>query len=451
MKQKRSDLNRRDFMVKTGAAALAALVKPFPGGSFAAAAPKLKHWRVALVGTGSRGTTMWGRDLIHPYKEYVTLVGLYDPNPKRADVSKRIMKTDAPIFSSFDEMIKKGKPNTVIVTTVDAFHYKYTVRAMELGCDVISEKPMATDEVQTQAILDAEKKYGKKVIVTFNARYGPVARKVKEILMSGVIGPIQSVDFHWYLDVYHGADYFRRWHAYKRFSGTLLVHKATHHFDLMNWWLDAEPEEVYAYGRLIKYGKNGTFRYKHCRGCPYKEKCPFYWDITSNKFYMDLYVGCEDVDGYYRDGCVFRKDIDIYDTMAVQVRYDNKIHMSYSLNAFMPYEGFKVGFNGLNGRLDVRSYQRQPWDQPNLGEIRLTKIFAKPGESKTMSVQQVRGEHAGADPLLKDMIFKPGIPDPLHQRAGSRAGAMSILIGIAARKSIEDHKVYRIHDLVKFT
>ena len=73
--------------------------------------------------------------------------------------------------------------------------------------------------------------------------------------MSGAIGHVTSVDFSWYLDATHGADYFRRWHRLREKSGSLWVHKATHHFDLVNWWLDADPVEVTAAGALELYGK----------------------------------------------------------------------------------------------------------------------------------------------------------------------------------------------------
>ena len=94
--------------------------------------------------------------------------------------------------------------------------------------------------------------------VTFNYRYAPKHQKIKELLMSGAIGRVTSVDFSWYLDTTHGADYFRRWHRLREKSGSLWVHKATHHFDLVNWWLDADPVEVSAFGSLQRYGKNGA-------------------------------------------------------------------------------------------------------------------------------------------------------------------------------------------------
>ena len=87
-----------------------------------------------------------------------------------------------------------------MVTTVDAFHSEYLVRAMERGVDVMTEKPMVIDEAQCRAVLDAEKKTGRKVVVTHNYRYAPKHQKIKELLMGGEIGKITSVDFNWFLD-----------------------------------------------------------------------------------------------------------------------------------------------------------------------------------------------------------------------------------------------------------
>lgn len=390
--------------------------------------------RVALAGTGHRGTSSWGRELLEEQGHRVQMVGLFDINRKRLEAGKRLIGTDAPTYTDFDRMVRETRPDYVIVTTTDGTHHQYIIRAMELGADVITEKPMTTDEVKCQAILDAEKKTGRKVIVTFNYRYSNTAQKLKELLMAGTIGPVTSLDFHWYLDVYHGADYFRRWHAYRAHSGTLFVHKATHHFDLVNWYLDADPVEVTAFGALRKYGRNGPFRGKNCRTCPHKSKCEFYWDMTRNQRLMQLYAECESEDGYYRDACVFREDIDIFDTMVAQVRYSNGALMSYSLNAFMPYEGYHLAFNGMNGRIEVRVYERQPWEVPRQDEIRVTKNF---GKSEVLVIPHAKGGHFGADPRLRAMIFDPAMPDPLKQRAGSRAGAMSLLTGVAAVKSAD--------------
>lgn len=436
-------INRRDFVKTTGAVAASV----FLAGSVPATVTPLARRRYAMIGTGHRGTGMWGKDIFDRYANEVEFVGLCDKNGKRAEAGKKLIGASCPTFTNFDEMIAKAKPDLLIVTTMDSTHHQFITNALSKGIDVITEKPMVTQAVDCQAVLDAEKKNNRKITVAFNYRYAPKHQKIKEILQSGEIGKITSVDFSWYLDTSHGADYFRRWHRLKSGGGSLWVHKATHHFDLMNWWLAADPVEVTAYGELNVYGKNGTFRHTNCRSCPHKTKCPFYWDVTKDARLTKLYSECEDVDGYMRDGCVFKEDIDIYDTMSAAVKYSNGASMSYSLNASMPIEGYRVAFNGTKGRLEVRDYEKQPWPEELQSEIYLIKNFS--GKRERIEMPNVKSGHSGGDDRLRDVIFKNAkVPDHL-KLPDSRAGAMSCLTGIAARTSIEQKRPVKISELVR--
>jgi predicted dehydrogenase len=421
---------------------LATLAAGMAAGAPAAAGKK----RVAIVGTGHRGCGTWGKDLLTECGEIVELVGLCDTNNKRCQVAKKLIGTAAPAFTDFEAMLKQTKPQLLIVTTRDAVHHEQIVRGLEFGCEVLTEKPMTNTEEKCQQILDAEKKTRGKLTVGFNYRYSPTARKIKELLMNGVIGEVASVDFHWYLDIRHGADYFRRWHGIRKWSNTLYLHKSTHHFDLVNWYLDAEPVEVFAMADLKHYGRNGAVRGDKCRGCPHQAKCPYYWDILKDARLTALYVDCESDDGYLRDGCVFRQEIDIYDTMTAQVRYTNGALMAYSVHTFMPVEGYHLAFNGSKGRLELRQYERQAWTVPKVDEIRLSRNF---GPSEVIPVEHGKGGHFGGDPALKRMLFNPELPDPYKQRAGSRAGAMSLLTGVAAVRSVERKQPVRIDSLVR--
>ena len=442
-------INRRKFIGDSSKFIAAASVLPM-GLSFAGNHKlSTKKLRVALVGTGGRGSSTWGKDLVDSYGDYVEMVGLCDNNYKRLAVAKKRIGADVKTYDAkdFDLMIKETKPDSVIVTTVDSKHEKYIERAMELGCNVITEKPVATEADQCQRIIDAEKRTGQKVDVTFNVRYMMESDAIKKIILSGDLGNIISIDFQEYLDVNHGASYYRRWHGKIKNSGSLLVHKASHHFDMVNWLIDAEPIEVKATGRLAYYGKNNPYRARNCRTCTFKEKCKFYWDMTKSKNSMELYGNCEDVDGYLRDGCIWDNEIDSYDTSAVEVLYDNGTILNYSMNAFMPYEGQRISLTGEKGRLDVRIFARQPWETEHSIELRLSKNF---GESKTWGITPPKGGHGGADYKLKDMIFKTDQPDPLKKRAGSRAGILSSLIGVAARHSIETGDKIDISELINF-
>jgi len=405
-----------------------------------------KRLRLALMGTGGRGIFMWGPSVEKEFSDKVEMVGLCDINAKRVSYAQSLFASSPPTYTDFDKMIRARNPDIVIVATVDSTHAQYVIRAMELGCDVICEKPLATTAEDCQAIHEAEKRTGRKVTVTFNARHFSEKTKVKELLVNNAIGELYSIDYAEMLDLAHGASYFRRWHGIKANSGTLLVHKASHHFDQVNWWVGSTPDQVSAFGELRKYGSNGPYRSTHCRACTHKTDCPFYWDITQDENAMKLYVDCEQEDGYLRDACLYRKEIDIYDAMTVQCRYKNGVLLTYSLNAASPIEGQIITLNGSKGRIELRVFHQQPWKSETSTELRL--VTNSPRNSQILPIAMKEGEHGGADRSLKRYIFRPETLDPLGHRAGSNAGIISSILGIAAYKSIETGQSVGIDELI---
>ncbi len=451
--------SRRNFLTSIS---MLAAYSAFPIHSFDFG--KTKKLRIVLVGTGIRGTSFWGKRLVEEYADILEFVGLSDINPGRLAFGKKFIGTNCPTFTDFNEMLSKTKPDLVIVTTVDATHHEFIIKGLEFGCDVLTEKPLTTDETKAQAILNAEKKSGKKLIVGFNYRWSPYSTKIKELLASGTIGKITSVDFNWYLNTYHGASYFRRWHGQKDKGGSLWVHKSTHHFDLVNWWLNSDPTEVFAYGALEHYGKNGPFRGKNCRSCEHKNNCEYHYDITKDEHMMNLYVNNEVHDGYIRDNCLFREEIDIYDKMSAQVKYANNTVVNYSLTTYSPFEGWRIAFNGTKGRieasLDIPYNEKVAVDQAEMHAKEMEQNALEEANSETIIVHKLwndfetvevpteRGGHGGGDKRLHDKIFMtPNEKDPFERAAGSRDGVMSAIIGIAARKSIESGKPITIADL----
>jgi len=438
-------ISRRQFIKSSGITlAGSALLSPNPS---LFAKPKIQKKRYAIVGTGHRGSGMFGKKVLQGYSDYVDLVGLCDINPGRLQFALNEIGTDCPVFTDFEKMMREIQPDILVVTTVDATHDQFIIRGMELGSNIITEKPMTTDEFKAQNILEAEKRTGKKVTVTFNYRYSPHRAEIWRLLRENTIGRVTSVDFNWYLNTEHGPRYFRRWHGLREKSGTLLVHKSTHHFDLLNWWLDSDPQEVFGYGDLEIFGKNGSFRSEKCRGCPHKDKCKFYWNIHDNKRLYDLYVKNEHYDGYLRDACVFRNEINIFDKMGALIKYANGTQVTYSLTTLSPYEGYRIAFNGTKGRLETWIHEKQPWPKKDYDELRLTRNF---GNTELIKISNAEDGHGGGDRRLLDRLFKdPSAPDPLQQAAGVRDGTMSILIGVAARNSIDSGKPVRIEDLTE--
>jgi len=404
-----------------------------------------------FAGASGRAVGMFIRPMQEEYAEYCELRGIYDINIGRATYVGN--KFGLTVFDDFEKMIQETKPDIVIVTTVDVFHSDYIIRAMELGCDVITEKPMTINAERCNKILETEKRTGRHVTVSFNYRYAPFMTKIKELIMSGRIGEVMSVHFEWLLDrnmdiQAHGTSYFRRWNSRMEKSGGLLVHKSTHHFDLVNWWIGQQPKSVAAFAKLNLYGLPGRERFgnmhgTNCRNCAYTKDCPFYYQLIEDEIAM--YADNEKYDGYFKDGCVFADDINIYDTMSVNIQYDGGAVMSYSLNATCAYEGWRVVFNGTQGRLEAFLPETGPLYDP---EKDIIKVFDLENHVENIEVLKGLGGHGGGDRRLHEMMFKGGIEDPLGYVAGTKDGANSIIIGAAANLSIKEHRLIDIDDLI---
>lgn len=411
--------------------------------------------RYVLVGTGARAF-LFGNAILSDFRETAALVALCDNNPARMNYHNRVYgerfgADSIPSYhaADFDGMVGEVAPDVAIVTTPDWLHARYIIRAMELGLDVVCEKPMATDADGCRDILEAARRTGRRLRVTFNCRYSPARSKLKELLMAGLIGEILSVHFEWLLDTSHGADYFRRWHRDKRNSGGLLVHKATHHFDLINWWIESYPQTVFAFGRLGFYGRangerNGHFRpYYRATGAAATGNDPFALDLRSQPLLEGLYLDAESEDGYLRDLNVFGDGISIEDTLNVLVRYRSGTQVSYSLTAHSPYEGYRVSMNGTAGRVELEDLQKS---HIRAGETRVgdeytdsqrLTVFPHWGKPHHIGIPPTTGGHGGGDPALLQDIFNPDPPeDPLGRAAGVLDGARSIMTGIAANESM---------------
>ena len=345
-------------------------------------------------------------------------------------------------------MVAQTRPDRIIVTVPDYLHADYIVRALHAGCDVITEKPLTTDAANCARILAARQATGRAVIVGFNYRYSPVRTLLKQVLMSGIIGHVQSATFEWQLDSHHGADYFRRWHRNRENSGGLWVHKATHHFDLLNWWLGTVPSRVAARGQRVFYRPDigdalgFTDRGDRCTGCPAFARCGFRLDMAGSTHLSRLYADSEHYDGYLRDKCVFSADIDIEDSMHALIDYENGITANYTLTAYNPCEGYRVVFDGTRGRAELVNIERQAVNPdggliipapPEQNRITVQPHFARP---YVLKLPDADGLHGGGDAVMLRRLFAAASNDQYGHVADERAGVWSAMVGIAANASL---------------
>ncbi|KXK58511.1 dehydrogenase [Micromonospora rosaria] len=430
--------------------------------------------RYAVIGTGARAE-MFVRALVRDHSTTAELVAFADVNQARMEAHNRwLTELGHPPVSTYPAadfalMLDKERVDVVLVTTTDVTHDEYIVAALHAGCDVVTEKPMTVDAPRCQRILDAVAETGRKVSVAFNYRYNPLHEQLRRLIADGAVGEVGSVHFEWLLDVRHGADYFRRWHREKANSGGLMVHKASHHFDLVNWWLDATPVEVYAAGRLFFYGEPGQRHgyardYDRVHGSPAAADDPFALRMAEHPRLRELYLDAEGEDGYHRDRNVFAPGVTIEDDMAVLATYSTGATMTYHLTAYAPWEGYRVMVNGSRGRLELEVVESEFVSPAAAGALKGAALHgneaAAEGGSATLTLRPywepprpitvdgyTREGHGGADARMTAVLFG-GATDPLGRAATARDGALALLTGLAANRSFETGQAVRVADLL---
>ncbi|ATG53584.1 dehydrogenase [Brachybacterium ginsengisoli] len=422
--------------------------------------------RFAFVGTGHR-CEMYVRAVLGQHADAGTPVAWCDTNPIRMQYYDRLvaeLSPSTPVPSSwapddFDAMVAATSPDVIVITTPDALHSDYIVRALAHDLDVVVEKPITTTAEKARAIAGAAQRSSGRILMTFNYRYSPRNTLVRQLVADGSIGTVTSVHFEWLLDTGHGADYFRRWHRQKEMSGGLQIHKASHHFDLVNWWLGDSPAQVTALGSRRFYGAEHAAEHgvdpsaRTSRELPPSD--PFRVDLAADDRLRALNLDAERADGYARDQNVFGEGVTIEDTMNVLVGYRGGAALTYSLYAYAPWEGYRVALNGTRGRIELDVCERphratadaeiDPSSQeegasttsasevrPRRSTLRLQRQWERAVE---IPIPEGRGGHGGGDAMLLEDIFVGDAPDPLGRRATWTDGLRSAAIGIAADQS----------------
>lgn len=432
--------------------------------------------RYVIVGMGVR-SAFYYTNIIQDYSNVARVVGICDTNQTRMNAANDHMVElggkRVPTYKAddFDGMIADQKPDVVIVTTIDLYHHEYCIRAMEQGCNAITEKPMTIDEKKLQAMIDAEKRTGKQIRVLFNYRYNPHHTKIRELIDSGVIGDVATVHMDWILDCAHGSDFMRRWHRNKNNSGGIQVHKSTHHFDLMHFWLNTEPETVYCIGDLRFYGReNAERRGEKNLGERYfnneeAKNDPFAFDIEDNGQLKKLYLDAEHEDGYIRDRNCFAQGITIEDTLSMIIKYKNRAVMTYNTYAYAPWEGYRCVFNGSKGRIEItvveggysvggKHFTNEDSNgakKKNIhGGVEKTTIIVHPLFEDPYVVDVVKGHggHGGGDPVMLNDVFDGAKKDKFARAAFIRDGGNALLVGVGANHSMKSGLPVNVQELV---
>ena len=395
------------------------------------------------------------------------------PGPARRQLKRLAsagLDTDAIVTGAPDELeqvLTKTGADRLIVTSPDYTHAGLIARGLTAGVDVVVEKPLTIDPESTRQIVEAVEQSGRQVVVTHNYRYSPRNSGLKQLVKSNAIGTPLSVTFEWVLDTAHGADYFRRWHRDKTNSGGLLIHKASHHFDLVNWLLADAPAQVYSRGGVRFYGAESAaargMEPGPDRGTHDGEHSPWELDLRNDPSLRELYYDNESYDGYRRDQNVFGPGVTTEDNLAVIVDYDRGATLSYALNAHSPWEGYRIAVNGTEGRAELEVVERtavlvdadgnvvvDPSAQPHPArgpEASGSPCSVTGRRRRKCPSRQGEGGHGGGDALLLSDVFRGPGEDWLERPSNWLDGVRSIAVGMAGNGPLRTGLPVKVADL----
>ncbi len=422
--------------------------------------------RVVIVGVSHRSIVLC-REIPKDVREGVEIVGLWDVDPLRfeafTDAFPELEQQPAHYVGedSFPRMMAEVKPDLAFVVTMDRYHADYIIACLKHDVDVLVEKPMVINCEQAQAVLAAERASKASVTVGFNYRYSGVNQAIKRTMVKERMGRITTGEVCINVGILHGSSFFQRWNRLRANSGGLSIHKEGHYIDLITWWLNQKPVEVFCYGGLHYFGPDGDFNPsrkdgRHCRTCEEIEQCEYAQArlrsdekaaAAAEREGVKLFkrhLSTNAYSGYSPDMCIYDSEIDIEDTYSAVILFDGGTSVTFSVNFSSAGRGNRIVFNGTRGRMEYGYPFSGDIPQTGSSAIIYTPLFR--GQAEKIQVEKRPGGHGGGDPAMLEDLFSgvPGSPN----RATAQNGSYVVAVGEAMWRSIQTRQPVRIADLL---
>lgn len=253
--------------------------------------------------------------------------------------------------TDYQEVLDHPEVDAVFIATPDDTHAEIILAAVKANKHILCEKPLEISDEKVAQIEAALEGYEKAFEVGYVLRYARSYSKVKEMIASGLIGQVIMADVIDHVQ-YGGYAYFHDWHRTREKSTSLLLQKATHSLDLINWYVDSKPEKVVAFGDLMVFGEVGAIEKfgnpvpddLHCGNCPISDTC----EESIQNLAKEKNISWSD---NWPDNCVFNSEVDVDDHQTLMIRYANKAKATYQLCQFAAFYKREFHFFGTKGEL----------------------------------------------------------------------------------------------------
>lgn len=328
-----------------------------------------------VCGAGNRGNVYGGYSLAYPDK--LDIVGVAEPIAIRNEryATKHAIK-DENRFVTWEDVFKRPKfADAIIITTPDNLHYGPCMKALEMGYDVLLEKPISPSEKECRDILALAKKNDRIVAVCHVLRYAPYFVKLRELIQSKAIGELVSIQHMEPIEHFHMSHSYVRgnWHNSKQTTPIILA-KSCHDLDILRWMIGKPSKSIHAFGELSWFTKKNApaGSTERCTdGCAVERECPYsalevYYRKRAWNYVFDLPEDKEKQSAYVLEQlkttnygrCVYRMDNDQPDHYVTNILFDDNVTASFSMEAFTSYGGRRTRVMGSHGDIvgDMNSF-----------------------------------------------------------------------------------------------
>jgi hypothetical protein len=328
--------------------------------------PQVKAVTAITIGAGNRGM-VYG-SFAAKFPKEMDIIGVAEPIKYRNDRYAKIHNIeDKNRFDTWEDVFKRPKfADAVIISTPDNLHYEPCMKALEMGYDILLEKPISPSEKECRSILALAKKTGRIVAVCHVLRYAPYFVKMKELIEKGAIGEIISVQHFEPIEHTHMAHSYVRgnWHNSKQTTPIILA-KSCHDLDIIKWLINKPAKKIVAMGDLKWFKKENAPEGSTARctdGCKIERECPYsaireYYDNRNRLSVMDLPTDkakqpeaiMERLKTTDYGRCVYRMDNDQPDHYVTSIQFGDGVTAAFSMEAFTSYGGRRTRIMGSMG------------------------------------------------------------------------------------------------------
>ena len=382
---------------------------------------KNKIITVSIIGVGARGGEAYGR-YINKSVDKFNIVSLCDVNQERLDKYGKIFNVEeSERFLDEEIFFQKKRSDVLLISTLDQMHVRMAKRALLLGYDLLLEKPISIDNQELCELVELVKTTGRKVMVCHVLRYTTAIRKVKELLDSGVIGKLVTIDHTENVGFWHAAHSYVRgnWRKSEETSPMIMA-KCCHDFDLLQYFVGAKCKNLSSMGSLSFFKKENQPQdaSNRCTDCKHIEDCVY----SAKKIYIDMWKTQEkcseniwpmnvitDIvplteenlyqaikDGPYGQ-CVFCCDNNVVDNQTVIMEFENGITATMKMEAFVKDGGRTIRFLGSQGEVVLKEDENK---------IVLKRFYGENEEWLLSDLTADLSGHGGGDRGMIDSLYK---------------------------------------------